>query len=80
MTNFSPKPPLDGFGFMCNRLPIVNKAAIIVIFNGNESVQNVHATQYTRSDIQSFIVLLVKRLGKIKERPICSYDAIIFKA
>ena len=65
---------------MFSRLPIVNKADITRVFSMeiNRSKMCMRFN-HTRIDIQSFIFLVVKRLGIIEERSICTSDAIKFR-
>ena len=64
---------------MFSRLPIVNKADITRLFSMeiNRSKMCMRFS-HTRIDIPSFIFLVVKRLGIIEERSICTSDAIKF--
>lgn len=66
---------------MLSKLPIVNKADIIRLFLMEiNRFKMCMRFNHTRSDIQSFIFPVVKRIGIIEERYICTSDAIIFKA
>ena len=63
------------------RFPIVNKANIIrsLLMEINR-FKICMRTNHKRSDIQSFICPVVKQLGIIEERSICTSDAIKLKA
>ena len=66
---------------MFSRLPIVNKANIIrsLLMEINR-FKICMRSDHTRSDIQSFIFPVVKQLGIIEERSICTFDTMKFKA
>ena len=62
------------------RLPIVNKADITRLFSMEINRSKIcMRSNHTRIDIQSFIFLVVKRLGIIEERSICTSGAIKFR-
>ena len=66
---------------MFSRLPIVNKADIIRSFLKEIDRFNMcMRSNQTRSDILSFNFAVVKRLGIIDARSICTSDAIEYKA
>ena len=66
---------------MFSRLPIVNKADIICSFLKEIDRFNMcMRSNQTRSDILSFNFAVVKRLGIIDARSICTSDAIEYKA
>ena len=63
--------------FMCSSLPTVNKADIIQSFLMEIScLKMCMRSNHTRSNILSYIFPVVKRLGLIEERSICTSDAI----
>ena len=65
---------------MFSGLPVVYKADIIRVFlmEINRSKMCMRSN-HTRSDIQSFIFLVVKRLDITEERSICTSDTIQFR-
>lgn len=65
---------------MFSGLPVVYKADIIRVFlmEINRSKMCMRSN-HTRSDIQSFIFIVVKRLDITEERSICTSDTIKFR-